>query len=156
MDPADPPSVRSLVRVILGVAMALAGVGFVVVLIDSHEIPWKLVALIFALWAGRSFLDMMLGAVAEPLGQFLDGALTGTPALRSDAPPMTIDEETAILERGLAADPPPTQHRAILIGIRLAEIYRTHQHDDAKADALIARLATQYPNAPELSYVRPH
>jgi hypothetical protein len=43
----------------------------------------------------------------------------------------------------------------VLAGIRLAEIYRTHQHDAAKAEAVIARLVSRYPDAPELKYVRP-
>src|SRR2546425_6142658 len=32
------------------------------------------------------------------------------------------------------------RHREILVGVRLAEIYRLHQRDAAKAEALIARL----------------
>ena len=43
----------------------------------------------------------------------------------------------------------------MLAGIRLAEIYRTHEHDAAKAEAVIARLISRYPDAPELKYVRP-
>jgi len=38
--------------------------------------------------------------------------------------------------------------------VRLAEIYRLHQRDAAKAEALIARLEGKYPNAPELKYAR--
>ena len=154
VDPTDPPSARALVRAILGVALALAVVAFVVVLIDSRQIPWKFAALILALWGARSALDAMFGSVFEPFGRFLEDALTGGATALPGEEPITIDEEMAILERGLAADPPPIPHRAILMGIRLAEIYRTRQHDDAKADAVIARLATQYPDAPELKYVR--
>ena len=43
----------------------------------------------------------------------------------------------------------------MLAGIRLAEIYRTHQHDVAKAEQVITRLVARYPDAPELAYVRP-
>jgi len=68
---------------------------------------------------------------------------------------ITMDEETAMLEHLIDADPPPPQHRVVLAGIRLAEIYRTHQHDAAKAEAVIARLVSRYPDAPELKYVRP-
>jgi predicted component of type VI protein secretion system len=64
---------------------------------------------------------------------------------------ITIEQETALLERQLDADPPPPAHRAALAGIRLAEIYRTHQHAPAQADALIARLTARYPDAPELA-----
>jgi hypothetical protein len=34
------------------------------------------------------------------------------------------------------------------------DIDRTHEQDDAKAAALIARLLTTYPDAPQLKYVR--
>jgi hypothetical protein len=56
-------------------------------------------------------------------------------------------------ERMLTGPLPP--HQAVLIGLRLAEIYRTLQHDDAKADALLARMRATYPNAPELSHAGP-
>jgi hypothetical protein len=68
---------------------------------------------------------------------------------------VTIEDETAMLERLVAADPPPPPHRVVLAGIRLAEIYRTHEHDAAKGEAVIARLISRYPDAPELKYVRP-
>src|SRR2546422_494975 len=86
------------------------------------------------------------------LGQFLGDQLTGG---MPGSTGITIDQETASLEHLLAADPPPPPHRVIIAGIRLAEIYRTHQRDVPKADALIARLAAQYPDAPELRYLRP-
>jgi hypothetical protein len=41
-------------------------------------------------------------------------------------------------------------HHEIIMGIRLAEIYRINQHDPAKAAALVARLRAKYPDAPEL------
>ena len=68
---------------------------------------------------------------------------------------ITIQDETAMLEHLVDADPPPPPHRVVLAGIRLAEIYRTHEHDAAKAEAVIARLMRRYPDAPELKYVRP-
>src|SRR5438034_9172746 len=68
---------------------------------------------------------------------------------------ITIQDETVMLERLVDADPPPPPHRVVLAGIRLAEIYRTHEHDAAKAEAVIARLISRYPDAPELKYVRP-
>jgi len=68
---------------------------------------------------------------------------------------ITIADETAMLERLLDADPAPPPHRVMLAGIRLAEIYRTHQHDAVKGEAVIARLVSRYPDAPELKYVRP-
>ncbi len=144
---------RAVVRVMLGVATAIAAVALGALFAGSGHVEWTLVALILALWAARSFVDAIFGSVVEPFGRFLGSALAGG-ALPGDTP-ITIDEETAIFERELAAVPPPPAHRAILMGIRLAEIYRTHQHDDAKANALVARLVTQYRDAPELKYVRP-
>ena len=141
-----------MIRGILGAAMGLAGLALIVVSFGSGHIQWRLVALVLALWGAWSFFDALFGSVVEPLGRFVGNALTGgaTPG----ATAITIQDETAMLERLLEADQPPPPHRVVLAGIRLAEIYRTHQHDVSKADALIARLVTRYPDAPELKYVR--
>jgi hypothetical protein len=66
--------------------------------------------------------------------------------------PESIADQAARYERMLAGDGSLDPHQAVLVGIRLAEIYRTLQHDDAKADALLARMRAAYPNAPELSH----
>jgi len=58
-----------------------------------------------------------------------------------------------MLERLLAGGS-LARHREILVGVRLAEIYRLQQRDAAKAEALIARLESKYPDAPELKYAR--
>ena len=154
VDFADPPSPRAVVRGILGAALALASLALIVLLVSTRQVEWRLVAFVLTLWGAWSFFDSVFGAVVEPLGRFLNNAFTGGAMPGGTA--ITIDEETAMLERLLAADPPPAPHRAALAGIRLAEIYRTHQHDAAKADQLIARLVARYPDAPELRYVRPH
>jgi len=153
VDFADPPSLRGVVRGILGVAMALAGLALVVVSIGAGHIEWRLAALVLTLWGAWSFFDSLFGWVLEPLGQFVGSALTGG-SLPGDKT-ITIEDETAMLERLVDADPPPPRHRVVLAGIRLAEIYRTHQHDPARADAVIAGLVSRYPDAPELKYVRP-
>jgi hypothetical protein len=147
----DPPSARGVVRGVLGGATVLAGVVLLGLLVGTGRIEWKLVTLMLGLWGAYSFFDSLLAGLVEPFGRFLAGQLFGTDL--GGAAPLTIDQETAALERLLTEAPPPP-HRVILAGIRLAEIYRTHQHDPAKADALIARLAAQYPDAPELRYVR--
>ena len=67
---------------------------------------------------------------------------------------ITIEEETAALERLIDATPLPSAHQAALAGIRLAEIYRTHEHAPEKAAALLARLAVRYPDALELGAAR--
>ncbi len=152
----DSLSPRAVVRGILGGATLLAAVALVVASAVSGRVAWKFVTLTLALWGAWSFFDTLFESLFEPLGRFLGSALTGgdMPGDEGGAG-ITIELETAALERLLAADPPPPAHRVILAGIRLAEIYRTHLHDAAKAEALITRLATQYPDAPELKYVRP-
>lgn len=137
----------------LGAALGLASLALVILLVSSGRIDWRLVALVLTLWGAWGFFDSIFGSLVEPLGRFLGGALTG--GAMPGGSTITIDQETAMLERLLDADPPPPAHRAALAGIRLAEIYRTHQHDAAKADRLIARLVARYPDAPELQYVRP-
>jgi hypothetical protein len=152
VDFADPPSLRAVVRSILGAALGLFTLALVIVLVSSGQIDWRLVALLLMLWSAWGFFDLVLGSVVEPLGRFLGNALTG--GAMPEGTSITIEQETTMLERVLDADPPAPPHRAALAGIRLAEIYRTHQHDRAKADALIARLLARYPDAPELQYVR--
>ena len=116
----------------------------------TGEIAWKLLALFLALWGAWSFFGQLFETLVSPLGRFLGSALTG--GAMPSGTGITIEQEVAMLEHLLDADPPA--HRAVLAGIRLAEIYRTHQKDAAKADALIARLTSRYPEAPELKYVR--
>lgn len=140
-----------MVRGILGAASVLVGVALIVVSIAEGHVEWRLVALLLSLWGAWSFFGALLDSVVEPLGRFVGSALTGG-AMPGDRA-ITIEDETAMLERLLDADPPPPQHRAVLAGIRLAEIYRTHQHDAAKAQQVINRLVARYPDAPELTYV---
>ena len=153
MDFADPPSLRGVMRGILGAALALGCLALVVVSISTRHIEWRLVTLVLTLWAAWSFWDGLFGTLIEPLGRFMTNALTG--GVMPDGTTITIDQETAMLEHLVQANPSPPPHRVVLAGIRLAEIYRTHQHDAAKAEALIARLVERYPEAPELAHVRP-
>ena len=153
VDFADPPGPRAVVRGVLGAALGLALLALVVVFMASGRLEWRLVALALALWGAWSAFDYVFGSVVEPLGEFLDNALTGGSIPGGTA--ITIEQETAVLEHLVEADPPPLPHRVAMAGIRLAEIYRTHQHDAAKADALLDRLVARYPDAPELKYVRP-
>ena len=141
-----------MIRGILGAATVLVGLALVIVSIDAGHVEWRLVALMLSLWGAWSFFGALLESAVEPLGRFLDGALTG--GAMPGGSTITIDDETAMLERVLDADPPLPQHRTVLAGIRLAEIYRTHQHDVAKAEQVITRVVARYPDAPELAYVR--
>jgi len=153
VDFADPPSLRGVMRGILGAALALGCVALVAVSISTRHIEWRLVSLVLTLWAAWSFFDGVFGTLLEPLGRFMSNALTG--GAMPGGTTITIDQETEMLEHLVHSDPPPPPHRVVLAGIRLAEIYRTHQRDAAKAEALIERLLERYPEAPELQYVRP-
>jgi len=153
VDFADPPSLRGVMRGILGTALALGCVALVAVSISTRHIEWRLVSLVLTLWAAWSFFDGVFGTLLEPLGRFMSNALTG--GAMPGGTTITIDQETEMLEHLVHSDPPPPPHRVVLAGIRLAEIYRTHQRDAAKAEALIERLLERYPEAPELQYVRP-
>lgn len=153
MDFSDPPSLRGVMRGILGAALALGCVALVAVSISTRHIEWRLVTLVLTLWAAWSFFDGLFGTLVEPLGRFMSNALTG--GAMPGGTMITIDQETEMLEHLVHSDPPPPPHRVVLAGIRLAEIYRTHQRDPAKAEAVIARLLERYPEAPELQYVRP-
>jgi hypothetical protein len=143
---AESPSPRAVVGRILGAATAVSALILLVVLLSTGHIEWKLVGLIGILWGAWGFFGGLFGSVLEPAGQFLVNQLTGNVTL-PDATE-TLDKQTARLERLIAQ--PLEPHHEILVGIRLAEIYRINQHDPAKADALLALLRAKYPDAPEL------
>jgi hypothetical protein len=144
----DFPSPRAIVARILGVATVGAAVALVALFLFTGEVAWSVVALIGILWAAWGFLGGLFGSVIEPAGRFLADQLTGNVSL--PGPSETLEQQTARFERMLAQTPPLAPHHEILIGIRLAEIYRTHQRDPAKSDALLARLRAKFPGAPEL------
>ncbi len=149
-DPADPPSPLAVARGVLGGALVVATALTLIVYLDSGHLDPRFTALIGGLWIVWGVFHDLLALVLQPLAGLLGNQLTGT---EDSSPPLRIDidRETEMLER-LVADPPPVPHREILAGIRLAEIYRTHQHDPAKSAALLARLRAKYPDAPELRY----
>jgi len=151
VDEFDPPSPRAVVRGILGVAMVAVAVGVAVAFFATGAVAWKGVALLAALWGAWGFLGGLFDMLVAPLGRFLGSALGGGVPPPPGATGLT--QETAMLERLLAAGS-LERHHEILVGVRLAEIYRLHQRDAAKAEALIARLEGKYPNAPELKYAR--
>lgn len=145
VDPREPQDPRAALRRIVGgvalVAWVLVGLSWW----SSGSIDWTIVGFAAALWAAYGFLTTIVDNLAD-LGRFIGNQFTGNVAL--PVPQDTIDDQTARLERMLAQ--PLERHREILIGIRLAEIYRTHQIDQAKSDALLELLRTKYPDAPEL------
>ncbi|MGH7537742.1 MAG: hypothetical protein ACREMF_03835 [Gemmatimonadales bacterium] len=147
----DAPSPRVVVSRILGAATLLVVAALLLVLVSTGQFEWRLVTLAGILWAAWSFIGGLLGQVVEPAGRFLANHLTGNVSLPQQD--YTIDEQTARLERLLTQGLKP--HHAVLIGIRLAEIYRTHQKDPAKSDILLAQLRAKYPDAPELEHGDP-
>lgn len=146
--PYDPPSPRAVVGWILGAAAAIAVLALLLVLILTGHIEWRLVVLIGMLWGAWGFLGGLFTSLFEPAGQFVLNQLAGGVAL-PDATE-SLDEETARLERLLAQG--LERHHEILVGVRLAEVYRVNQHDAVKAEALLARLRAKYPDAPELAH----
>lgn len=149
-DASDPPSPLAVVRGILGAALVVATVVLAVLYFDSGHLDSRFVALIATLWLFWAVFHDVLGLLVQPFAAMLGGQLTGD---GDPGPPLEIDieRETQLLER-LIADPPPVPHREILAGIRLAEIYRTHQDDLSKSAALLARLRAKYPDARELKH----
>jgi hypothetical protein len=142
---------RPFVRRFFGLA-TLAAIGLILlVLVTTGEVEWKLVTFAGFLWATWSFLSGLFTQLIEPAGRFLADQFTGN--VPSPEPPETIDEQTTRLERMLEQGTTP--HHEMMVGIRLAEIYRTHQKDPAKSDALLARLRAKYPEAPELTHAGP-
>jgi hypothetical protein len=139
-----------VVRSILGGGLVVATVVLAVLYFDSGHIDSRWVAFVAALWLFWGVFSDLFGLLLQPFAALLGGQLTGGP---DSGPPLVFDieRETKMLER-LVNDPSPLPHREILAGIRLAEIYRTHQHDLPKSDALLARLRAKYPEAHELRH----
>lgn len=140
--PEDP---RAALRRIVGGVTIAAWVFAAGSWWSSGSIDWTLVGFAGGMWAVYSFLTTIVDTVGG-LAQFLGNQFTGNVAL--PVPQDTIEDQTARFERMLQQ--PLDRHREILIGIRLAEIYRTHQLDRVKSDALLDRLRAKYPDAPEL------
>lgn len=149
MPDLDPPRPRQVAGRLLGIALAVALVALPVDWAESGSVSWHLIGLIGIVWTVRGFVVGLFDDVLEPLGRFASNVFAGSgpeiPGTR-----FTIDEETAKLEAMMSRSLAP--HREILVGIRLAEIYRTHQHDTAKASEMMDRLRAKYPDAPELRY----
>jgi hypothetical protein len=145
----DPASPRAVFGRILGAATFVAGTALLGTLLVTGHLDWQILALVGILWAAWGFIGGLFSQVFEPAGRFLADQFTGNlPMPERD---YTIDEQTARLEHLFTQNLRP--HQEILIGVRLAEIYRTHQRDEAKSEALLARLRDKYPDAPELTHV---
>ncbi len=143
----DDPAV--IVRAVFGGALVVATAVLLGLLFATGKWDWRWFAFAATMWALWAAFHDVLSLVVRPLSGFVGRALTS--GLDDSPPPITMDEETVYLERLLQA--PLTRHREILAAVRLAEIYRTHQQNQAKSDELLARLRAKYPEAPELRNV---
>src|SRR5438046_9681822 len=85
VDFADPPSLRGVMRAILGAAMALAALAFVVVSVGAGHVEWRLVALVLTRGGGWGVFDSALGTVLQPVRRFVGHGLTarGLPVCRA-------------------------------------------------------------------------
>lgn len=145
--PDDP---LDTARAVLAQIFLWIGVGGLALFAGTRD--WRALGLAAAAWTLWTVMRGLLDTVIDPFATILGNLLAGGSVGVDSAATVTIEEETLMLERHLAEGRPA--HREILIGIRLAEIYRTHQRDSSKADALIARLCARYPDARELRFVR--
>lgn len=135
---------------IAGIFLFVGVIGLIAFVATRSALALTLAGAAWTLW---SVFSGLLNRVAEPLTTIFGNLLTGgSVGMGGTAVPLTAEDEAAMLERLL--EQPRPAHDQILTGIRLAEIYRTHDHDSAKADAVIARLCEKYPGARELRFVR--
>ena len=144
LDGDDP---RTAVRGVFFAVVVMATIGFVIAWVAEGHIDDKMAALLGVLWMFWVIASDVRRTLIDPVTRWVKGQVVG--GVADGVPMITPDEEIAYLEK-LAADPQATQHRQIMGGIRLAELYRTVRHDQAKSDALLAQLAARYPDAREL------
>lgn len=148
LDGDDP---AAAVRGVFLAVVAMATIGFVVAWVAEGHIDDKMAAFLGVLWMYWVIAGDVRRVFIEPIRRLMRAQLVG--GVADGVPMITRDEEIAYLEK-LAADPHADRHRALVGGIRLAELYRTALHDQAKSDALLAQLAARYPDAPELAVAR--
>src|SRR5256885_17012469 len=77
VDVTDPPSVRGVVRGIVGAAMVLAGLALVVVSTTAGHIEWRLAPVVVALWGALGFFDSLFGWGLEPPRELVGEAPSG-------------------------------------------------------------------------------
>jgi len=142
----DPATV---VRALLGGALAVATLVLGLIWLTTGVLDRSVAELLGVLWVFWVVFHDTLNLVLRPLARLFAGVAYG-----DAAPSFTIDEETTYLEC-LLDSPSADRHRRVLTAVRLAEIYRTHQHDPAKAEGLLTAMRTRYPDAPELHAALP-
>ncbi len=92
--------------------------------------------------------DALCENVFAPFGRVLGGAVTGASGIE-EPPALTVEDTVRLLESHLAGDAVP-RHVQIQSALRLAEIYRLNQKDEAKATEVIRRERERWPDSPEL------
>lgn len=101
---------------------------------------WKLIAFAGLVLTLTDVFATFLGIAGTVLSRMFQGSV------------ITLDDEIADLEHRLA-DPSLGADHEIPAALRLAEIYRKYRHDSRRAEGLVGRVRTKYPDAPELQGV---
>lgn len=147
----DGDNPGAAVRGVFFAVVVMASIGFVIAWVAEGHIDDKMAAFLGVLWMYWIIAGDLRRTIIDPVTRYIRGQVVG--GVADGVPMITTDEEIAYLEK-LAADPKADRHRQILGGIRLAELYRTARNDVGKSDALLASLASRFPDAPELKVER--
>jgi hypothetical protein len=137
LDASDPPSPPAVARGFARAAAVVALGAFGYQWLTTGSGDWKLVAFAGLVLALNDVVATYLGMAGAALSRMFHGSA------------ITLDDEIADLEMRLA-DPALPAEREIPAALRLAEIYRKYRHDSRRAEALVGRVRTKYPDAPEL------
>ncbi len=139
-DASDPPSPLAVVRRFATAAAAVALAAFAYEWLSAGSADWRLLAFAGLVLTLTDVFATLLGMVGAGLSRMFQGSA------------ITLNDEIADLELRLADPALPSEHE-IPAALRLAEIYRKYRHDSRRAEALISRVRSKYPDAPELQGV---
>ena len=137
----EPPHPVAVLRRLLGGAAVIATVALAFILLEEGRVEWRLVAFITVLTALLGFASDVFQA-AEAFVRLIFQGSTG----------LTPREEAEFLEQRLSAHPPPDKE--VLWSVRLAELYRRHLYDAARANAILDQLLVKYPDSRIVRHAR--
>lgn len=147
----DGDNPRAAVRGVFLAVVVMASVGFILAWMAEGHIDGQMAAFLGVLWMFWVIAGDVRRVIVEPVARLIRSQAVG--GVADGVPMITPEEEIAYLER-MTADPAAPRHRLIIGGIRLAELYRTCRHDQAKSDATLAALGARFPDSPELKIAR--
>ncbi len=139
-DASDPLSPLAVVRRFATAAAVVALAVFAYEWLTTRSPDWRLAAFAGLVLTLTDTFVTVLGVVGTGVSRMFQGS------------GITLDDEIADLERRLADPTLPAEHE-IPAALRLAEICRKYRHDFRRAEALIGRVRSKYPDAPELQGV---